>query len=174
MIIYLDMDGVLADFFGALATNYNVKHWKDIPHINQTLTELKGTDFFNRIEPFDSTYNVVGYVKELTHQHQHLQWGINSSPLRDDRDNSAYWKRVWLTRHNIMPDVQNLVFTATKEKYAVNYVDGTPNILVDDKPSNIKKWIDANGLGILWQANRDSLNTLEIELDKAIKIGEKV
>ena len=33
MIIYSDMDGVLADFFGALAQEYFVDHWKEIEDI---------------------------------------------------------------------------------------------------------------------------------------------
>ena len=28
---YIDMDGVIADFFGGLAKEFNVNHWKDIP-----------------------------------------------------------------------------------------------------------------------------------------------
>ena len=28
---YVDMDGVIADFFGALAKEFGVQHWKDIP-----------------------------------------------------------------------------------------------------------------------------------------------
>ena len=47
--IYLDMDGVIADFFGALEKHYNVSHWKEVPSIEQTLKDLKGTDFFGNI-----------------------------------------------------------------------------------------------------------------------------
>ena len=34
------------------------------------------------------------------------------------------------------------------------------NILIDDKPDNINKWIDKGGIGILYQANQDSLEYL--------------
>ena len=35
MIIYLDMDGVLADFFGRLEEKFDVTHWKDIKDIER-------------------------------------------------------------------------------------------------------------------------------------------
>ena len=73
-----------------------------------------------------------------------------------------------------MPSVCNLIFTRRKETYATNRVDGTPNILVDDKHTNVKRWTDAGGLGILWQANRDKITKLEDELAKAIKLIQKV
>ena len=84
-------------------------------------------------------------------------WGICSSPLRGDRDNSAYWKRVWLTEKQFLPEVNKLIFTGQKENFAVDKIDGTPNILVDDKPSNIKRWNEAGGIGIRYQANEDDL-----------------
>ena len=31
MKIYLDMDGVIADFFGGLQKYYGVDHWKNLP-----------------------------------------------------------------------------------------------------------------------------------------------
>ena len=174
MIIYLDMDGVLADFFGGLEEKYGVKHWKEIKNINMALAELKDTNFFWHLECFDTTYPLVGHVKELTYKYSHLDWGICSTPLRNDRDNSTYWKRRWLETHNLMPNIRNCVFTRNKELYATNRVDGTPNILVDDKHTNVKKWTEAGGLGILWQANRDTITKLEDELDKAIKLIQKV
>ena len=85
--------------------------------------------------------------------------------------NSAYWKRVWLERHGFMFDVENCIFTGNKHKYAfINRLDGKPNILVDDKPDNIKRWNDAGGIGILYQANEDSVDVLIKELKKCSKI----
>ena len=50
-----------------------------------------------------------------------------------------------------------MIFTGQKEHFAVDSLDGTPNILIDDKPSNIKRWIEAGGIGIRYQANEDDL-----------------
>ena len=160
MIIYLDMDGVLADFFGGLEEKYGVKHWKEIKNINKALAELKDTNFFWHLKCFDTTYPLVGHVKELTYKYSHLDWGICSTPLRNDRDNCTYWKRRWLESHGLMPPIHRLIFTHTKHKFATNRVDGTPNILVDDKPSNIKAWNNAGGIGLLYQANENDVEEL--------------
>ena len=167
MIIYLDMDGVLADFFGGFAKRFGKDHWKMIENKEKAITELQGTDFFYTLEPFNSSKELVQFVQTLVGWNG---YGINSSPLRGDRDNSVYWKRRWLEKHYIVPPVENLVFTGRKEQYAMDKIDGTPNLLVDDKPSNIKRWNEKGGIGILYQANQDSLVTLK---QKLIGIVEK-
>ena len=145
------MDGVLADFFKGLEQFYNVKHWKQIQDKEKSIQALAGTDFFNTLDVFETSLELVDFVKSTG------DWGICSSPLRGDRDNSAYWKRVWLTEKQFLPDVDKLIFTGQKENFAVDKIDGTPNILVDDKPSNIKRWNEAGGIGIRYQANEDDL-----------------
>ena len=50
--VYVDMDGVIADFFTAIEKRYNVKHWKEVD-INQSIQELKGTDFFGTIPKYN-------------------------------------------------------------------------------------------------------------------------
>jgi hypothetical protein len=68
-----------------------------------------------------------------------------------------------------MPDVENCIFTSNKHKYAINRLTGKPNILVDDKPDNIKRWIDAGGIGIRYQADEDSVDELIKNLKKVAK-----
>ena len=164
MKIYLDMDGVIADFFGGIEEYFNVPHWKKIPKTEESILSLKGTDFFNTLRPYETSTELVDFVKSLTND-----WGICSSPLRGDRDNSAFWKRTWLTKYGYMPSIDNLIFTGQKEHYAVNKFDGSPNILVDDKPDNIARWIAKGGIGIRYQANEDSITTIKRKLQFAIK-----
>jgi hypothetical protein len=163
MTLYLDMDGVLADFFSAFAKKFGKEHWKMIQDKERAITQLQHTDFFNTLEAFDTASELVEFARSTG------DWGICSSPLRGDRDNSAYWKRVWLDRYGFMPDIDKLIFTGAKENYAVDKLDGTPNILVDDKPSNIDRWVKRGGIGFLYQANENDLKELLKNLKKVLE-----
>ena len=74
-----------------------------------------------------------------------------------DHNNSSYWKRRWLEDKGFMPEVENCIFTSNKHKYAVNRLTGKPNILIDDKIDNIKRWEQAGGIGIRFQCDQDDL-----------------
>lgn len=162
MTLYLDMDGVLADFFGGLESHFKVAHWKQIPKTEESIMGLKGTDFFNTLDMYPNAESLLNFAMDYGN------WGICSSPLKGDRDNSAYWKRVWLQRHFCLPDIDKLIFTGQKENYAVNKFDGSPNILVDDKPDNITRWIAKGGIGFRYQANEDNVLELIKNIKKAL------
>ena len=175
--IYLDMDGVIADFFGFWADSCGANHWKSITQKEKSLMDLHNTDFFNKLPEFmDGETSISKTIIRETQwmsQQAGMGWGICSSPLRNDTMNSAYWKRVWLQDRGWMPqDMENLIFTSNKHKYARCKLKGTPNILIDDKPDNIKKWIDHGGIGIRFQTDKDDYNEylLDQELPKAIEI----
>jgi len=69
----------------------------------------------------------------------------------------------------MMPEIDKLIFTGMKEKYATDPLDGKPNVLVDDKPSNIDRWIKKGGIGVLYQANEDSVEELIKKLEEILK-----
>lgn len=148
------MDGVIADFFTLFAAENKVRHWKLIASKEHALANIRGTDFFNRIKPFPIANDLIQFAKNFG------DWGICSSPLKNDVMNSAYWKRVWLERHGYMPPVERCIFTRNKHKYATDPKTLVPNILVDDKLSNIADWIEAGGVGIRFQANQDDFGAL--------------
>lgn len=163
MTLYLDMDGVIADFFNGFAKRFGKDHWKMIQDKEKAIAKLRGTDFFNTLDVFPTSQKLIDFARSTG------DWGICSSPLTGDRDNSAYWKRVWLTDKGWLPSIDKLIFTGMKEKYATDKLDGTPNILVDDKPSNIDRWISKGGIGILYQANECSFDYVTGEIQNALR-----
>jgi hypothetical protein len=169
MKIYLDMDGVIADFFGAIETRHGVSHWKEVD-IDRSVVEMAeaSDDFFNTLPLFPTSAELVEYVREIAANLDSVEYGICSTPLRGDRKNSAHWKKVWLERHGLLPDRnENVVFVVKKDKYATEE-DGSPNILIDDKPKNIRAWNKKGGIGILYQANENSLEDLKRSINDAL------
>ena len=160
--VFLDMDGVIAKFFERFASDNGVKKWTDILDVSKALDKMKGTDFFWWLDEYETTKDLLAFVSQY-------DWGICSSPLTGDEYNSAYWKRRWLEDKGYMPKIQNLIFTHNKEQFATNRIDGSPNLLIDDKPTNCKKWRDEGGIAIRYQANEDSLDEL---IDRIAKIME--
>jgi len=158
--IYLDMDGVLADFFheyaklaGVPADNFGKHDYRSIPPAKEdpTLNKMVGTDFFARLPMFPTAPSLVQLVLSYV-----PDYSICSSPLRGDHKNSEHWKREWIKQH-LSPQPNDIVITGTKETHAVNS-DGSPNILIDDRGTNISRWKARGGIGIKYQADEDSLD----------------
>ena len=163
--VYLDMDGVLADFFGGVEKMYGVEHWKQLTSDKtkdlkkEVIDRITGTDFFATLPIFGSAGELISMVKEFTGG----KFSINTSPLRGDHENSAKYKKLWIQNNIEQPD--EIIVTGRKESYAKDKASGTPNILIDDRPVNIQRWQGAGGYGILYQANRDPLSKVKQGLD---------
>ncbi len=163
--VYLDMDGVLADFFGGVEKMYGVQHWKQLTNDKtkdlkaEVINRITGTDFFATLPKFQSADALIDMIKKFTGG----KFSINTSPLRGDHENSAKYKKIWISNNIEQPD--EIVVTGRKESYAKDKASGTPNILIDDRPVNIERWQGAGGYGILYQANRDSLTKVKEALE---------
>jgi hypothetical protein len=155
--IYLDMDGVLADFFAEYAKLAGVTSgtYRDIPpaKADPTLDKIVGTDFFYRLPKFPTADSLVKLVLQYV-----PTYAICSSPLRGDHTNSEHWKREWI-KENLSPQPAEIIITGQKERHAVN-PNGTPNILIDDRGTNIVAWRARGGIGIKYQADEDSLDVI--------------
>ena len=158
--VFVDMDGVLADFFGAWAKMVGVKTYRDVPpeKVNPTLDKMIGTDFFARLPKFNTTDKLIQLVVN-----RYGSYNILSSPLRGDHDNSKKHKIDWIGRNLKIKPKQSII-VADKTPYAVK--DGIPNILIDDRGLNIKRWKEAGGFGIKYQADEDSLDVVAKGLDE--------
>ena len=171
-IVYLDMDGVLADFFHEYAKLAGVPendrgrhdYHKIPPNLREpVIQQMVGTDFFYRLPKFTSADRLVSMVVQLFGK-----YSICSSPLRGDHENSRVQKTRWI-QDNLSPQPETIVIAPRKGKYA-KQPDGTPNILIDDRGSNITEWEASGGIGIKYQADENGLDVVARGLRRAVEI----
>ena len=149
--IYVDMDGVLADFFGEWAKLMDVDHFTQINKvhdIDDALQKIRDTDdFWLRLPMLPEAKNLLNLIKQVKGS-----YNICSSPLADD-PNSEKHKRTWIEQNlsSFLPD--NVYITHNKPQYATQE-DGTPNILIDDYGVNISAWEAAGGIGFKYKDHK--------------------
>ncbi len=140
--IFVDMDGVLADFFGSW-TKLTGKDWRQIKgdDLEPALQKIKDKkDFWINLPKTSNADNLLSLIKKVKGS-----YSILSSPLPGDK-NSVPQKKEWIKNNlqDFMPT--NVIIDSNKSQYATNK-DGTPNILIDDYGKNIASWEAAGGIG---------------------------
>jgi 5'(3')-deoxyribonucleotidase len=158
--LYLDMDGVQADFFTAWANIHNKARYKEIgdkEEREKSISDLtnRGPEFiykfFAELPPLNGGMALVQWIKK-----NNIPFTILSAPLRGNYEASIEGKKDWLDKYNPGTS-QSAIFTGMKEKYASKQ---QPNILVDDHKKYIERWEQAGGIGILHRDNNTN-HTIE-------------
>lgn len=156
MQVYVDMDGVLADFFADMAkmADYPVAHWKEMDQrdISKVFQKISGTDFFYKLHPYPQNNTLLQSIINIAGS-----FSILTSPLAGDELNCEVMKRKWIEEF-LQFDPEEVIVTENKAQYAKG------NILIDDYHVNIAKWEAAGGYGIKWQANEQPLSDVLIPL----------
>jgi len=165
--IYWDMDGVLADFAGAVFEAHNVGNpqgddlaqWYDYPtncgwKIEPALKELgveveswydpekMNTGWWANLAPHTEMLKLVNFFKGFA--------GLMSPRVLtcigagDYAARSAAGKALWLKKH--LPYTRTIMVSSSKDK-ALLAREG--NVLVDDKEETIDAWNAAGGTGVL-------------------------
>lgn len=148
-LVYLDMDGVLFDFFGAwlnlrLKKSQN-ESWEILKHlppieVKKDLEEIgkDSEDFYSNLEPLPGGEKILAFLRE-----NNIKFKILSAPLPNS-PGSILGKKKSLEKIGL----QDTPATFTSDKWLYAITNNTPNILVDDFGDNIKKWEEAGGVGI--------------------------
>ena len=165
-IVYLDMDGVLADFFGEVAKEHDVGYWREIHRKDLGIDQVaQQPGFFEMLPILPNAGNLMHGVLHLS-----KKYSILSSPLLSNVEESSKEKMEWLQRHLKNHQPQAVIFDHEKYKYA-QQPNGTPNILIDDWDTNIRLWEANGGIGILYKDKnyKEALHKLEAALSGKIE-----
>ena len=157
MKVYLDMDGVLADFFGEAVKLSPSPYaaWRDMEFrdIKKALEKIRTTEsFFSDLWTYPGANTLVQSVVNLFGEYH-----ICSSPLAEYEGDCAQEKIDWIER-NLLITPASIEITSHKPQFAPG------NILIDDYGLNIQKWERAGGYGIKYQADEDPMSTALIPL----------
>jgi 5'(3')-deoxyribonucleotidase len=155
-IVYVDMDGVLADFFGKIAREHGVDYWREIHRQEIGIDQIaQEPEFFSTLPPMPNARQLMMGIIKLSGD-----YSILSSPLLSAVEQSSREKSEWLDKHIHRHQPKAIVYDHEKYKYAMQ-PDGTPNILIDDWDTNIELWKSNGGIGILHK-DKDYKKTLKI------------
>ncbi len=171
LALYVDLDGVLADFVqGAADLGF------DAGLFNRPTAQLSEAGKKEQVGFYDAiAYS--NFYADLPLMHDALElWravlpyepriltGLPTFRHREDAraafEHAADGKRAWCAR--ILGLSEELVI-CTRSRDKKNYVDKpgkAQSILIDDRKRNIREWRDAGGKGILHISSADSLKQL--------------
>jgi 5' nucleotidase, deoxy (Pyrimidine), cytosolic type C protein (NT5C) len=143
--VYVDMDGVLADFFKVWNEMVGVGHWKEIQDPKKALEMIhEHPTFWLDLPPLSNAPRLLGAIKKFAGSYY-----ICTSPLGGDPKCEPQ-KREWVHKHLANFPPKEVYVTHDKPQFAVQ-ADGTPNILIDDFGTNIKAWRAAGGIAIHYE-----------------------
>lgn len=153
--IFIDMDGVLADF------NTGVETLTGDPFPNNEIgrndydarkEELTNKRLFRHLPPMDDMWDLLGYVR-----HTKLPWEILTAAGLVNRELVVFDKNEWIKRY-VDPTVPvTCTFTGTQK--AAFAFEGS--VLIDDREKNIKAWEDAGGIGIVHTSAKNTIDILK-------------
>lgn len=152
-MIYVDIDGVLADFYGGVR-------------------KLTGKEFskesYSEIEKVDQFFYNLDILPEAKRYMCSLVFNTNvqilgAIPLPTGKLISAQRDKVEWIHTNISPSLQvNIVQDWSFKKY---FCSGDHDILIDDSERNVKDWTDSGGYSILhkdwpstWKQLKEKIN----------------
>ena len=157
--IYLDMDGVIADFnsrFKDLSgieprefeSKYGRKAFWDF------IDEENKIKFWVGIPPMPGASELVSYISKHDYE-------ILTAP--SIKDQSRLGKNLWVRNHigDIFPSKPKVTFKFSKEKHKVKQNLSQFDILIDDRQSIINNWNNAGGFGILYQSTPQAIADLK-------------
>ena len=150
--IYLDMDGVIADFVKRYKEQYHMEPREAEKHkqFNKFFDQFIETRQFETLDLMPGAMDGINFLRKAP-----VPTHILSSTANEERyDNISKQKMVWLQTHGITFTPNFVPGKRHKYKFAA-----PDKIIIDDTESVIDDWNKAGGIGIL---HKDWPTTLAI------------
>lgn len=155
--ILVDMDGVLADFFGAALdlwgfdpSRYPANEWEIANVLGIDIDDFWANinhqpTFWRDLRPYSWTADFVDFLNGTG-----IPWTVSTWPAQDPK--CATQKVEWLREH-IAPDFCDYMIGPQKHLFA-----GPGKLLIDDNDKNVSTFIAKGGSAILFPARWNSLH----------------
>lgn len=158
--VFVDMDGVIANFYAGMSKLTGHPEPRAMQDLESEVRKLAGTDFFYQLPKYEQAEELLAYIDKMTGG----DWYILSSPLSNDKEASAEYKKAWI-RDKLDHKPRGAYFTGQKEQFATQ-ADGTPNILIDDYPGYLTKWRAKGGIGVQYKGHVGNIEDVKATLDQ--------
>lgn len=151
--IYIDMDGVLADF----SEYYFKKHSKFNYH--EFREEVMSKNLFLNLKPMADFNLLVSTVLLLAEKNNYNVEVLSSvhSKYEDQIKESKKQKRFWLDKHGLKDLKLNIVSRRSEKG---NFSD-EGNILIDDQMESVEYFNNMGGKGVLYTNAEQSIEQLK-------------
>lgn len=157
--IYLDLDGVLADFDAHFPATFGRDH-RGLANDDLWATINAHPSYFRDMPPCPGALEFWSYVRDY---HPII---LTACP-KTNYVNAAVQKREWVREH-LGADVTVLPVMGGRHKGLFMHAPG--DILIDDFASNIKAWQDLGGCGILHVAHDFRATRFDLEMELGNRI----
>ena len=157
--IYLDMDGVIADFntrfknlSGIEPREFESKYGKNA--FWEFIDEENKISFWVGIPPMPGASELISYVSKHNYE-------ILTAP--SIKKQSRLGKSLWVRNHigDMFPSKPKINFKFSKEKHLIKPNLSNFDILIDDRQTIIDNWNNAGGNGILYQSASQAIADLK-------------
>ena len=157
--IYLDMDGVIADFDQRFLdlSGMAPDEYKDKYGMNQFwdfIDEENKIRFWAGIPVMSGAKKLIDYVSQYDYE-------ILTAP--SIKKQSRLGKMIWLRKihPDLFPNTPKVNFKPAKEKHQVKTTLTKTDILIDDKASTVDTWNSSGGTGILYTSADNVIQQLK-------------
>lgn len=156
-VIYLDMDGVLANFDKGIREMCGMEPMGQDSKDDDIMwaRAKEAGHFYDKLEPLPGAIEMYNVLTKIPGVRVEILTGIPKS--RRGLDTAGEDKTNWAHRY-LSPYLKvNIVYTEEKPKF----VTGKDCVLIDDLKKNIDNWEAMGGTGILHTSANETLNILK-------------